>query len=135
MKLPTLPNTAVALVTGAIVFALAQRWVFGHAAPMAGVDHGGWFPNSGFGVRTIGRTFGATGLLAGLLRQSGLVEASLIVAGAILAMTIVLFSIGPGAIFPIVLAIGAAVVLGATAVGALVGAAVRLVLGMTVKRS
>lgn len=134
VRFPTLAQATVALLTGAAVFGLAQGWLFEHAAPMAGFEHSGWFLNSGLGVRVIGRTFIVTGILAGLLRQSGLIDAALIVSGAVLAMMIVLFSIGPGTIFPIVVAFGTAVVFGATAIGALAGVAVRRLLGVALKR-
>lgn len=134
VRSPTLAHATVALLIGAAVFVLAQGWLLEHAAPMAGVEHSGWFLNSGLGVRVISRTFIVTGILAGLLRHGGLMDAALIAAGAVLAMTIVLFSIGPGTIFPIVVAFGTAAVFGATGIGAVVGVAARRLLGVALKR-
>ena len=93
------------------------------------VDHGGWFLNSGVGVRLVGKTFVVVGLLAGFSRFGAPVVAQ-IIAGAMLAMTAVLIATGPGTIFPIVLAFGAVIVSGATGLGFGVGAATRRLLDL-----
>jgi hypothetical protein len=49
------------------------------------------------------------------------VEETLLIAGGIVAMVVVLFSIGTGSLFPIVIAFGSVILAGATAVGAGVG--------------
>lgn len=122
------------LLTGAVLYGAAQAWLFDQTAPVPGIEHSGWFLNSSFGVRVIGRTFMAAGLAVGLFRRSGLAEAALIGAGAVLAMAIVLFGIGPGTIFPIVLTFGTVVLAVATAVGAVAGVGTRWLVRMTLKR-
>jgi hypothetical protein len=92
------------LVTHAIVVARWTEWF----APAA--DHVPWFLNSG---RAAAFTFGvvfAVALLAGMALRPPVSDAVLLGAnvagGATVAMVATLITIGPGTIFPIVIAIG-----------------------------
>jgi hypothetical protein len=104
-------------VAGAITFAATEWWLL-TASPGSGTSDPGWFLNgreSGLAVTA------AIGLLAAVLatvRRSGwLSGAAACAAGAAVAMTLVLFLIGPGAIFPIVIAFGTVVLAGSALIG------------------
>src|SRR5438093_7208123 len=85
---------------------------------------GGWWLNSGTGVLRTVLVLLPLGAFAALWRSgSPWVRACALWAGAISGTTVILFSIGPGTIWPIVLAFAAAITAGAVFVGALLGAA------------
>jgi hypothetical protein len=117
-----------ALLGGAGLFLSVQTFLFLSAAPVAGIDDPGWFLNSGRGVLAVVVACAVMGALVGFGRRKGVREATMGAVGAVLAMTTVLFSIGPGTIFPIVLVFGTAIIGLATAAGTGVGTAVRQVL-------
>jgi hypothetical protein len=100
------------------------------AVPVAGIKDNGWFLNSGRGVLAVGLACAAVGALVGFSRRDSVRKATMVAGGAVLAMIGVLFRIGPGTIFPIVIAFGAVVIGGATAAGAGVGTAVRRAFGV-----
>ncbi len=101
-----------------------------NAVPIAGMDDSGWFMNSGRGVSAVGLACVVVGGLVGFGRRDGVREAVMVASGAVLAMIAVLFSIGPGTIFPIVIVFGTAIVAGATAAGTDIGTAVRRAFGV-----
>jgi len=85
---------------------------------------GGWWLNSGTGVLRIVLVLLPLGAFAALWRSgSPWVRACALWAGAVSGSTVVLFSIGPGTIWPIVLAFAAAITAGAVFGGAFVGSA------------
>ena len=85
---------------------------------------GGWWLNSGTGVLRTVLVLLALGVFAALWRSgSPWVRACALWTGAISGTTVLLFSIGPGTIWPIVLAFAAAITAGAVFGGAFVGSA------------
>jgi hypothetical protein len=86
---------------------------------------GGWWLDSGTGVLRTVLVLLALGVFAALWRSGGLwVRACALWAGAISGTATVLFSIGPGTIWPIVLASAAAITAGAVIGGTILGSAV-----------
>ena len=115
----------LALLGGAALFTAVQVWLLQSTAPIPGVEDSGWFLNSGRGVATVGLAFTIAGAMVGLVRRDGEIRAMLVAAGGAVAMVVVLFRIGPGTIFPIVLAFGTLIVVAATALGTGLGIAAR----------
>jgi hypothetical protein len=100
----------------------AVWFVLGFAAVATSYVVGGWWLNSGTGVLRTVLVLLALGLFAALWRSgTPWVRACALWAGAISGTTVLLFSIGPGTIWPIVLASAAAITAGAVFVGAFVG--------------
>jgi hypothetical protein len=91
------------------------------------MTNSGWFLNSGRGVSAVGLACAVVGALVGFGRRDSVPKAVMVASGAVVAMIAVLFSIGPGTIFPIVIVFGTAIIAGATAAGAGAGTAVRRV--------
>jgi len=106
----------------------AVWFVLGFAAVAASYVMGGWWLNSGAGVLRTVLALLALGVFAALWRLgSPWTRACALWAGAISGSAVILFSIGPGTIWPIVLAFAAAITAGAVFGGAVVGwAATRL---------
>lgn len=116
----------LALLSGATLFFAVQAWLFYAVAEISGISNSGWFLNTSRGVATVCITFAAAGALMGLLRSDAHQrEATLAAAGGVVAMVIVLFHIGPGTLFPIVLAIGTVMIGGSTAAGLVLGILLR----------
>jgi hypothetical protein len=115
----------LALLSGAALFLAVQSLLFVTTAPIAGIENSGWFLNSGRGVAAVGLACAVAGALVGLSRKANVREATMVAGGAVLAMVVVLFSIGAGTIFPIVIVVGAVIITGATAAGAGAGIAIR----------
>jgi hypothetical protein len=102
----------------------AAWFVMGFAAVAVLHAVGGWWLNSGTGVLRTVLVLLPLGVFAALRRSgSPWVRACALWAGAISGTTVFLFSIGPGTIWPIVLAFGAAITAGAVFGGAFVGSA------------
>jgi hypothetical protein len=119
----TLPQL-LAFLGGATLFAAVQAWLFQSTPPIPEIEDSGWFLNSGAGVKAVAWAFAAAGALIGLSRSDWIdwiVEEALLIAGGIGGMVAILFSIGPGTIFPIVIAFGSMILAGATAAGAGLG--------------
>ena len=118
MSTTDIPNSAP--------FVEKAAWlVLGFAAVATLYAIGGWWLNSGTGVLRTVLVLLALGVFAALWRSGGLwVRACTLWAGAISGMTVVLFWIGPGTIWPIVLVVAAAMSAGAVFGGALLGFAV-----------
>jgi hypothetical protein len=115
---------------GAGLFLSVQGLLVLNAVPIAGIKDSGWFLNSGRGVLVVGLACAVVGALVGFGRRDSVREATMVASGAVLAMIAVLFSIGPGTIFPIVIAFGTVIIGGATAAGTGVGTAVRRAFGL-----
>ncbi len=95
-----------------------------------GGAHAAWFLNSGRGVAfTIACLIAGSAVAAGLGRSrtlAGRLASGVYFAlGAVVAMACVLFTGGPGTIFPIVLVIAAAIAIASALAGAVAGGAVR----------
>ena len=118
---------ALAGLAGAALFLPVDAVLVLTAAPLAGIENRGvgqttgWFLNSGRGVAAMAIAFALMGALIGFTRRASVREAMLAGSGAVLAMIVMLFSIGPGTIFPIVIAFGTAMIAGATAAGTALG--------------
>ncbi len=84
-----------------------------------------WFLNAGRAVAFTAAILLIVGVIAGfsasINRHGAVARGCNIAAGAIVAMTIVLFAKGPGTLFPIALAFGAAIAVTSSVGGALVG--------------
>ncbi len=117
----------VAFLTGATAFfaahlleVLAWRLVFEPSG-----EHTPWFLNSG---RAVAFTAACIFLVSFAYvrmnkrtRSSWTPDAGTIIAGAVVALTVVLAAVGPGTIFPIAWVVGAVIVAGASIAGALTG--------------
>ena len=102
----------------------AVWFVLGFAAVATSYVVGGWWLNSGTGVLRTVLGLLALGVFAALWRSgSPWIRACALWAGAISGSTAILFSIGPGTIWPLVLAFAAAITAGAVFGGAFVGVA------------
>jgi hypothetical protein len=113
-------GAATFLAAHAVEVAGWRDWFSGVYAP--------WFLNSS---RAVALTAGSLMVVAAVValaipdRRLWLVAAVNLAAGATMAMVVVLFAVGPGTLFPIAIAIGAAVIGVSSGAGALAGAAVR----------
>ena len=102
----------------------AVWFVLGFAIVAASYVVGGWWLNSGTGVLRTVLGLLALGVFAALWRSgSPWIRACALWAGAISGSGVILFSIGPGTIWPIVLVFAAAITAGAVFAGAVVGLA------------
>ena len=88
----------------------------------------GWWLNSGRGVAITGTVLvllaAATGFLvrSAPLSRGRVVAAAALWTGANIGFAVVLFTVGPGTVFPIVLAIGAGISAAAVGAGSVIGA-------------
>jgi len=115
------------LILGAATFLAAHavehgwsHWFYGVYAP--------WFLNSSRAVAFTAASLMAIGAIVALAsadRRTWLIAGLNLAAGATAAMTVILFAVGPGTLFPIAITIGALVVGISSIAGALAGAAVR----------
>ena len=110
-----------ALLGGAAMFLAVQGVLFLTVAPTEGIRNSGWFLNSGRGVAVVAVFCAVAGALVGAVRRDNVLESTMVAGGAVLAMIAVLFSIGPGTIFPIVIVFGTVIIAGATLLGMAVG--------------
>jgi hypothetical protein len=118
-------STWLALLGGAVLFVSVQGLLFLTAVPIPGRTNSGWFLNSGRGVAAVALACAVVGALIGFGRRDSVREGTMVGGGAVLAMTAVLFVIGPGNIFPIVIAFGTVIIGMASALGIAVGSEVR----------
>ncbi len=120
-----------AAIVGAGAFGVAQAWLFAWQAPAGlAVDDPGWFLNSGANMKTIVAVIATASLAWGLLvRMNPIPTAVAIAAGASLVMVGVLFAVGPGNLFPIVIAIGAGLLFAASGAGTFAGYGARRLMG------
>jgi hypothetical protein len=116
------------VLLGAIAFLAAHliesaawtTWFHGEYAP--------WFLNSGRAVAFTAGLLLIIGLAAGINTvawRDSMITAGNVLAGAVAAMIVVLFAVGPGTLFPIAIVIGAAVLGVSSAAGVFAGAALR----------
>jgi uncharacterized membrane protein len=116
------------VLLGAITFLAAHAvesaawttWFRGVYAP--------WFLNSGRALAFTAGSLVIIGLVVGIntaARRESTIAAGNFLAGAIAAMIVVLFAVGPGTLFPIAIIIGAAVLGVSSAAGVFAGSALR----------
>jgi hypothetical protein len=108
------------LAAHAVESAAWTTWFRGEYAP--------WFLNSGRAVAFTAGSLLIIGLAVGLNTSAwrdSMITAGNLLAGAIAAMVVVLFAVGPGTLFPIAIAIGAVVLGVSSAAGVLAGSALR----------
>jgi hypothetical protein len=98
------------------------------AGPIRAGNNPGWFLNSGDNVAIVALTLAAGAAALALSASDVILRAAMFAAGAINAMAATLFLIGPGNIFPIVIAIGGVIVILAVGCGTAVGSIVRYVI-------
>ena len=99
-------------------------FVLGFVAVATSQAVGGWWLNSGTGVLRTVLALVALGVFVGLRRSGALwVRACALWTGAITGTSTILFWLGPGTIWPIVLAIAAAITAAAVFGGAFLGSA------------
>jgi hypothetical protein len=113
---------------GAAMFVAAHLLVRAEWLRLGGGADVPWFLNAGWAVAATMVLFVLAGLIAGIVTTSlpdAAISGCYVSAGATLALTIVLFSIGPGTIFPIVIAVGTIAITVATLLGALAGRGLR----------
>jgi len=117
-----------AMVLGAAAFASVQLVLLRRAGPPLS-DSAGWFLNSDTnGLAICAAVAIAAAVVAAFASPADLFSAAVAcLAGAIIAMSAVLFTIGPGTIFPIVIVFGGAVLGLAVAAGTATVAGVRQV--------
>jgi len=112
---------AMAFLAAHIVESAAwTTWFHGEYAP--------WFLNSGRAVAFTAGSLLIIGLVAGINTpawRDSMITAGNLLAGAVAAMIVVLFAVGPGTLFPIAIVIGAAVLGVSSAAGVFAGSALR----------
>jgi hypothetical protein len=108
-------GAATFFATHVVVVRMWTTWFDGQQDP--------WFLNSGPAVGFTALCMLGAGAVASASwvrnRADVLTHAANVATGAVLAMTVVLMSVGPGTIFPIVILFGGAIVLVSSAVGSL----------------
>jgi len=113
-------GAATFLAAHAVEAAAWSAWFYGVYAP--------WFLNSGRAVAFTAASLMAAAAIVAIVSDSRLpwlVAGLNLAVGAVGAMIVVLFTVGPGTLFPIAIATGAAVVGVSSLAGALAGLAVR----------
>lgn len=120
-------QAAAAAVAGAGVFAVVQLWLLQHPpATPSGIENPGWFLNSGGGVGRVAVAIALAATAAGVVARATPVQVGVsLAAGACVAMVATLAVIGPGDLFPVVIAIGAGIVGLSALAGAHAGAWLR----------
>ena len=110
-----------AFLAAHLVQTLAWRgWFHGTFEP--------WFLNSGRAAAfTAALLAGAGALVSASDRRESIIRGANVAAGALAAMIVVLSVIGPGNLFPLVVAIGATIVVASGGAGALAGWGLRRV--------
>jgi hypothetical protein len=123
MTSTSLAPFVVRLLAGFCIFVVVQAALFfasGGTRPT--IESDGWFLNSGRGVATLAAAIAlASAAMAALWSTRVPQIASPVTLGAALAMTSMVLLLGPGTLFPIVIAVGTAVLGAAVVVGSLVG--------------
>lgn len=112
-------------VLGALAFCAAQIPLLISTPAVPGISAPGWFLNSGRSVLLVGSVLAAGAALLCARKLASDRDAVLYGIGAVMAIVVTLFVIGPGTIFPIVIVFGIGIVTFAVGAGATFGAAVR----------
>ena len=112
-------------LAGALAFCVVQIPLLIATPAAGGIDDPGWFLNSGRNVLLVGLTLAIGAAILTARKRASDRDAVFFGIGAVAAMVVTLFAIGPGNIFPIVIVFGAALVVFAVGAGGTLGAAVR----------
>jgi hypothetical protein len=120
------------LIVGAATFVASHRIEVARWGSWFGGEHAPWFLNDGSRavLFTTGCLFVAT-LITGILwargKQDAIVHGGNVAAGAVVAMTVLVFAApgGPGNLFPIAIAIGGFIVVLSAAVASVIVAALK----------
>ena len=119
-------NPKVLFATGALAFAIAQAgWSLGHAQ---GLWRGTWMMKTPGGIAACFVIFvGVAALACGIRdRGHGIVDAIVaLAAGAIAAVAAGIFIVGPGSLWPMVIAFDGLIIVAAIALGAALSPLVR----------
>jgi hypothetical protein len=113
----------VYFLAGAVAFAAAQAVLFLLAGQSArpSIDAPGWFLNSATGMAAMAAALAVASALAIAAISGPLWHGwAFFVAGGVLGLVAAVFLLGPGTIFPIVIAAGAAVIAVAAAAATLI---------------
>jgi hypothetical protein len=125
-------HLAVVAGVGAAAFAAPQYVLFALSSNQAAtIEQGsGWFLNSGVGVAVVLGVLAAAAAVTAMAtsRFDVLRGAGAFAGGAIAAMAVTLFIVGPGTIFPIVIVVGSLCIGIAALAGGCAGMALRSVL-------
>ena len=116
----------LSVVLGVFAFCAAQIPLLIATPAVAGINAPGWFLNSGRSVLLVGSILAAGAAVLRVRKLASDRDAVLYGIGAVTAMIVTLFVIGPGTIFPIVIVFGTGIVVFAVGLGATCGAAVRV---------
>ena len=119
--MPGWKRQVVPAVAGAVTFGAVQSWLLA-ASSGSGTADPGWFLNGRDASLAVLTAMALVSTCLSAVRQGNQALGALaFTVGAVVSLTIVLFSIGPGTIFPIVIAVGAVVLAGAAFLGAGLG--------------
>lgn len=118
------------MIVGGVAFLLSHALVvFGWASFDPGGRYRPWFLNAGravlFTAICLLAAAAVEAAIAASTRRDAVVRGANVAAGAVVAMIIVIVAVGPGTLFPIALAIGAAIAAISAVSGALIGWSVR----------
>ena len=112
-------------LAGALAFCLVQIPLLIATPPKAGISDPGWFLNSGRNVLLVGLTLAIGAVMLTVRKQASDRDAVFYGIGAVVAMITTLFALGLGGPFPIVVIIGAGLIVFAVGAAGTLGAAVR----------
>ena len=115
-----------AALAGAATFAAAQAFEAALWTTAFRGVYAPWFLNSGRAVAFMATCLASVAaLIAAADRREALARGMSFAGGAVVTMLVALFAIGPGTLFPIAIALGAVIVIAATAAGAWAGSHLR----------
>lgn len=112
-------------LAGALAFWVVQIPLLIATSPVAGITAPGWFLNSGRNVLLVGLTLAIGAVMLTVRKQASDRDAVFYGIGAVAAMIVTLFVIGLGGPFPIVVIIGAGLIVFAVGAAGTLGSAVR----------
>jgi hypothetical protein len=117
----------ISAAAGGVLFLAVQAMMVNLVSgAVATADPPWWFLNSGRNVAIVAAVLASGAAVLALTGSDILIRATAFAGGAMLAMIALLFVIGPGSIFPIVIVVGGVVMSIAVACGAVVGRLVRV---------
>jgi hypothetical protein len=123
MSHTALRSFSIRIVAGFCIFVAAQAaLVLASGGSRLTIDGEAWFLNSARGVVTLaGMVAAASAAMSARWSSRMPLLVSAVTLGASLAMTLMVFVIGPGTLFPIVIAVGTAILGTAVVAGSLLG--------------
>jgi hypothetical protein len=120
-----LRSDSISGFAGAVAFCAVQIPLLIATPPGRDIADPGWFLNSGHSVLLVGLTLALGAAVLTARKRASDRDAVFYGIGAVAAMIVTLFAIGPGNIFPIVIVFGAGLVVFAVGAGGTLGAALR----------